>query len=313
MNPLTLCLLTAPALFATDALPPAALGAQPVAAALSVADDPAQRLEAWPELDKDVEREVEAEISKLRAARTEEMESSALAALGAIGAGAAPGLLKALGKEKQAQARERIVTALESITAAQHSRLLAAEFEARSTYQRSFALARCASFGDKGLLEPAGEALAAARKAADDERLKPEELTLARLELRAAALCECGSGGIEGYDVLLELAGKSWKKEAATLRETLAGLRAMQASSAACARVIELASDPADAAALRLLGFIGEPSCTAFVGRALDSQDNSVRVAAINALRAIVDSDPPLEHISVFDAIERANAWKARL
>ncbi len=36
-------------------------------------------------------------------------------------------------------------------------------------------------------------------------------------------------------------------------------------------------------------------------------------VGAINALRGIIDGDPPLDKLPVFEAIERADKWKSRL
>jgi hypothetical protein len=67
-------------------------------------------------------------------------------------------------------------------------------------------------------------------------------------------------------------------------------------------------------AGLRLIAACGEKeSAKHLVLPFLDENDNSLRVAAINALRGIVDGDPPLNKLSVFEAIERANKWKARL
>jgi hypothetical protein len=45
----------------------------------------------------------------------------------------------------------------------------------------------------------------------------------------------------------------------------------------------------------------------------LDTNDNTLRIAAINALRGIVDGEPPIERLAVFDAIEMAKTWKERL
>ena len=57
-----------------------------------------------------------------------------------------------------------------------------------------------------------------------------------------------------------------------------------------------------------------QPEKTApVVGLHLDSDDNQVRVAAINALRGIVDGQGPLEELSVFGAIELAKTWRARV
>ena len=45
----------------------------------------------------------------------------------------------------------------------------------------------------------------------------------------------------------------------------------------------------------------------------LDDDDNSIRVATINALRGMVDGDLPVEQLSVFEAIEMAKQWKSKL
>jgi len=48
------------------------------------------------------------------------------------------------------------------------------------------------------------------------------------------------------------------------------------------------------------------------VKRELDSTDNSIRIAAINAMRGIVDGDLPIANLPVFEAIELAKKWKER-
>ena len=54
-------------------------------------------------------------------------------------------------------------------------------------------------------------------------------------------------------------------------------------------------------------------SATGSIRRFLDHEDNQLRVEAINALRGIVDGEPPFENLLVFDAIEPAGKWKERL
>jgi len=50
----------------------------------------------------------------------------------------------------------------------------------------------------------------------------------------------------------------------------------------------------------------------AIVKPQLDNTDNSIRIAAINALRGIVDGDLPIANLPVFEAIELAKKWKTR-
>ena len=66
-------------------------------------------------------------------------------------------------------------------------------------------------------------------------------------------------------------------------------------------------------AGLRLLGGCGDEDSAKRVSPYLDSQDNQIRVAAINAARGIVDGDGPMEQLSVFKAIEVAKMWKRRI
>jgi hypothetical protein len=44
----------------------------------------------------------------------------------------------------------------------------------------------------------------------------------------------------------------------------------------------------------------------------LDDTDNSIRVAAINAMRGIVDGELPITNLPVFEAIELAKKWKEK-
>jgi hypothetical protein len=66
-------------------------------------------------------------------------------------------------------------------------------------------------------------------------------------------------------------------------------------------------------AALRLLAGCGAADVVGRIRPHLDSTDRGLQLAAINALRGIVDGAPPLATLPVFEMIERAKAWKARL
>jgi len=264
-----------------------------------------QRLAAWPESDKELERQITKDLARLRKASTEGMEEGGREGLLAAGDAAGPALLKALGKERDDAARARVAEVLTAVTGWPHTRLFAAEFEDRSEHVRLFALERAAAFPDPEIREAAEAAHAAAKKRAGTKREVADELYLASLALASA-------GSLEGFDALVERALSDWGDSGRALRAATEGLRGPEATT--------LLAEPLEGdrkhkvAALRLLAGCGDAeTAVPLVRPYLDSTDNSIRVAAINALRGIVDGDLPLERMSVFEAVELAGKWKERL
>lgn len=273
--------------------------------------DAPERLDAWPKLES--ADKIAVEVEKLRKARTEQMETESRAALVAAGAGVAPTILGTLVKENDEGARARLVAVLDAVTDARHTRLLAREFEHKSPRVRFYALRRVASFPDLELRAQAEKALERARAAKEDE------------ELYLAALCATAAGSLAGFDRIERAVASEWKDRMAELRIALASVR----GAAATERVLA-ALKPEDrpaprkpplapqdrqrvVAALRLLAACGDASAVGQAGAFLDSDDNQVRVAAINAVRALLDGAPPLDDLPVFDAIDMAKKLKERL
>jgi len=62
-----------------------------------------------------------------------------------------------------------------------------------------------------------------------------------------------------------------------------------------------------------LLSLCGTKASFPYIKPLLDSGDASLKKAAINACRGIIENKPPLGNISVFDAIDLAKKWKERL
>lgn len=266
-----------------------------------------ERLAQWPKLDTKAAAALKQDVERLRKANTREMEEQGEAALLAAGAAAAPELLAALGKEKDLQARLRIETLLERITGAPHTRLLAPEFANKSAHVRMWCLRRCAAFPDEGIAKFAEEALARAQA----EHAKKPELEGALEELYVAALCTTSAGGLGGFEQLVNAALEHWGKRGAELRAALEAVRGDKATD----RVTPLLAGgdrKKVVAALNLLAGCGSRKALPLVSPSLDSTDNSIRVAAINAMRGIVDGAPPLDKLSAFDAIEMAKKWKDR-
>ena len=264
-----------------------------------------ERLEAWPEADKETKKAITKELGRVRKARTPEMAEGGHAELVKIGHAAAPELLRILSKERNEEARERLVGVLADLTDARHTRLLAAEFGHKSEHVRLFALERAAAFPDAGIREAASAAFVAAKDRADTKKEVEHELDVAALAL-------CSSGSIEGLDVLHARALKDWGDWGQRIRAAIEALRGPEAARRVAPH---LEGDRKDVvAALRLLAGCGDKETAGpLVKPLLDSTDNSIRVAAINAARGIVDGDLPLDRLSVFEAVELANEWKRKL
>jgi len=260
-----------------------------------------KRLEAWPGVaDED---QVELDVERLRKARTEEMGVQAREALLDAGAGVAPYLLPVLGREEDEDTRRRIVAVLDGVTGPAHTRLLAREFGAGAAPLRRWCLLRVARFPDPGVRAAAQEALARATKARKPD---PEDVY-------AASLCALSAGSLAGFDAVAARAEKHWGACAPEVRTALESVRGVEATLRVAPMLAE-ESRLRRVCGLNLLAGCGErETAVRLVAPFLDDSDNSLRVAAINALRGIVDGDPPIEKLAVFDAIERAAKWKQRL
>jgi len=263
-----------------------------------------ERLDAWPALDQDQQALVKTDVERLRKARSPEMEDEARTALILVGAGAAPALLRALDKEKDDAARARVEEVLDAITGAAHTRLLSADFEAKSDALRRYALRRTAMFPDPGTLPAAEKALAKARAPGRGRSPVPADVL-------AASLATCAAGSLAGLDELRACARDDWTDEMPALRAAVSGVKGRQATEVL---VHDLEGDrAARVAALHLLAVAGTSEAVRPIVPFLDDDDTGLRIAAINALRGIVDGDEPLPRLSAFDAIEVAQKWKERV
>jgi hypothetical protein len=260
-----------------------------------------QKATAWPKVDS---ASVKVEVERLRKARTEEMGVEARAALVAIGPGVAPYLIDKLPHEHDAQALGRMRAVLDEVTGSSHTRLFAERFTDKALLIRIWCLKRAALFPDSGLATAAEKALAAAK--GRKRKVDPTEVYV-------AALCCASAGSFAGFQDLATAAEEDWSGRLDELVTALGVLRGPEATALVAPLLAESARKR-KLTGLRLLATCGDPeTAAALVKPFLDHTDNSLRVGAINALRGIVDGDPPLKRLPVFEAIERANKWKARL
>lgn len=267
----------------------------------------------WPEA-RDVAA-LKKSVAKIRSAQSDEMESAGRSEVQLEGAAAAPLLLSAISREKKSDALARMRDALDLVTTAEHTRLLAESLDDRSPEVRMCVLRRLAVLGDPGLLDRA-EALFkdVQEKAADPKKAKK----LHEDEVDRVAIFTLATGSTASLEHCLELAGSEvWPAWRETLRE--AASRSKEAGTEV-AKGLQAALAPSAnvsishrVAALRLIAYAGREEHARSVLPSLDDTANHVKVAAVNALRMMVDGDEPLDKLSTFDAIERANKWKARL
>jgi len=287
---------------AGDAQDPAAQGTEPPLQPKGEPKVEIQRLEAWPTLKGKALEALRTDVERLRKARTPEMAEQAQATLAATGAAAAPDLIAVLGKEQDPGALARVESVLERVTGAEHTRLLAGEFAAKAGPVRTWCLKRAARFPDAGVRSPAEAALDRVTKLGEKAD---------REERYAAALCATSAGSLRGVDVLASWAVEGWGKRGEEMRFALEAVRGPEASGIVFPLI---ASEERQkiVGGLHMLAGCGDPAAAERVRPFLDSDDNSIRVAAINAMRGIVDGEPPIANLPVFEAIELAKQWKSR-
>lgn len=265
-------------------------------------EKPEKKLEAWPKPEN--AKTLKTDVQRLRKANTEEMGVQAAEALRAVGAPAVPLLIKALGKEKNEEALERIEGVLLVITEANQTRLLAKELDSKSERVRIWVYRRLAVFPDSALAKDAVARLDKLKKKGD--KAEPTELY-------AAAVFTLSTGEIAGLDVVYSVAKDSWSRHAEEIRIAAQQVRGPIATTALITHLT--GGDRSEkVASLRLLASCGDrETAVPVIAPLLDENDNSLRIGAINALRGIIDGDPPLDKLPVFEAIEMAKKWKERV
>lgn len=270
--------------------------------------EPIERLDTWPQVgDK---ARVDKDILRLRKASTVNMGTQARDALLADGASVAPKLLVVLGKEQDPKALERVTEVLTAVVDARHTRLLAEEFDHRSRKVRNWTLECVSGYPDPGVRSAAEEALAVAAKSAEKKDKKDPKGQVRELYL--ASLCVTSSGSLEGLPRLLERAQEHWIEDGPAMRKVLEIVRGAPATALAV-DALGASERRRKLAGLNLLAGCGGPGAVEHVRAFLDETDRGLQLAAINALRGVVDRDPPLEKLPVFEMIEQAKAWKSRL
>ena len=265
------------------------------------AQEPEKKLKEWPTLQK--KAKAKKEVTRLYRTRSAEDREAAEAYLVALGPGVVPLLIEALGKQSEGEQQELIMAVLDKLLGPEHSQLVGREFEHKKTIVRCWAL-RQASYTPDPALRSGGQARWTALQEQGD-KADPEEIFCASLLLLS-------TGDRSKFEPLFERVEGDYKRVRAELVRVFSALPAEDLTRRFCG-LLTSAPTVRQRALLRLIGICGEPSAGRYLGPFLDSTNNELRIAAINACRAIFDDAPPLQKLSVFEAIERAQRWKSRL
>lgn len=251
----------------------------------------------WPALEAKQKRAVKNLTNALRRAKKPEQTEKALTGLRALGAGAAPELIKRL-TDHRTNVNAELASVLDAITEASHAPLLARHANDKRLAVRRYVLGRLTT-----LAPDAKEMAPVFRHSLADE---DEGVAF------QAALGLTACGQLDAMDRLFAKAVADWSRNSETLGQALRGVHGID-GTLWLTKKLQRGDEREKLAALRMLRSVARKENARLVAPFLDSEIHNLKKAAINTLRAIVDGEPPLEKLSVFAAIEMANEWKARL
>jgi hypothetical protein len=189
----------------------------------------------------------------------------------------------------------RVARVLDAVTAKEHAPLLADAHKSRIAAVRRYVVARMAA------LHAVDHADVHRKLLKDGD---PEVAFGAALGLAAA-------GETAQLEPVLVRCVAEWPELGARVTHALAPAKG-EASSRWLLDRIAGKKDLEQIAGLRLLRAVGVKEHAAEIRKLLDASSHQVKKEAINALRVIVDGEPPIEDLSVFQVIEMATAMKKK-
>lgn len=249
---------------------------------------------SWPKLPRQQAERVGELVRLLRSAK-ESVRARAERELAGMGSAVAPELLARM-SDHRTNVNPALERVLDVVTTREHVPLLTPHLRSKKRSVRAWVLRKLAEWHVKELAP-------AFRKALADP--DPE------IAFRAAVAC-VSTGDLEPLDRVFARCVEGWHELPPWAHEALAGGRGPEAT-AWIARRIAKAPVLEQIAGVRLLRVLGDRSAVPLAASHLDSTHHALKKAAINALRVIVEDAPPLENMTVFQAIELARRWKKKL
>ncbi len=212
------------------------------------------------------------------------------------GVGIAPVLLGAMHDRQKPKIVERLGFFLDQLLKKEHAPLLIQEYRPKNKTLSLYIVRKLASFEDKAFIPFLKKA---------SKNPAPNVVKTAKL-----ALASLGENSTLPY--LAKMARDSWQTENRQIRSAALGLHGKKAGELLIP-MLGKADDDLKIGILRILAVAGTKDTASAVSRYLDSTKHQIRVAAVNALRGIVDGDAPYANLSVFSAIEEVKKWKRRV
>ena len=251
--------------------------------------------QSWPKLDAKTQERLSVLWENLLR-KEDELTKKSEQEFVSIGAGAASYLLNKLTDSENKNCNETLFRVLDQITAPPHAALLAPFARDKRVCVRRYVVGRLALFHDPA----SADVFKAAAKDKDAEVVYRAQLGLLGLADKSA------------LEPVLTRCADEWGDVGELTLKAIAPARGIELGNAALRRV-----DEGDAklkiAGLRLLRALGTKSHAHGIAIYLDAEDNAIKKEAINALRVIVEGQPALEELSVFEAIEMAKEWKKKV
>ncbi len=257
------------------------------------APPPPAKAEAWPPL-KDTEKDkLLALVGQFRKDNPK-LHDEAKQQLITLGPGAAPLLMQQV-SDRDDDANEHVLAVLDAILTEQHAVLMARETKKPRVALRRYLTRRLCRFGDASLV-PVFESL---------QQDKDEQTAFfAKLALFVA-------GRKDALPDVLAYTKAHWSDVAPLLAEVLPPVRSAAMGTIVFERIAK-APVPDQMTGLRLLRHLMVVEQGVVLRTYLEAADHTVKREAVNTAR-VVHGEPPIDNLSVFQAIEMAKAWGKKL
>lgn len=252
-----------------------------------------RKLDEWPPLPPGDKDRVSGLLGQFRKADPA-LHAQAHEALVRIGDCAGPLLLTYL-TDLPENSNDAVAAVLDQVLDRRHGALLAREAKKPRLALRRYAVRRLCGFVDPDL----APVLQTAAKDKDPDVAFHANLGLLALQDRA------------GLKPILQRARKEWNEMRAACAAVLPAARSPEVARWVLQEMQQ--GGPLEVVAgLRLLRSLAPRELASSIRGYLDAEDHGVKKEAVNALRAL-HGEEPLENLSVFQAIEMAKEWKARI
>jgi hypothetical protein len=254
---------------------------------------PAGRTAEWPPL-KDTDKEkLQALVVQFRKDNPQ-LREDAKAQLIALGAGAAPLLMQQV-TDRPDGVNEQLFAVLDAILTKEHAPLMAREVKKPRPDLRRYLMLRLARFGDRSLA-PVFESM-------QQDKDEPTAF-YARLALFSF-------GKKEPLPDVIAYTKAHWNDVAPLLAEVLAPVRSRELADVVF-EAIAKAPVPDKMTGLRLLRHLMIKEQGVVLRSYLEASDHAVKREAVNTAR-VLHGEPPIDNLSVFQAIEMAKEWAKKL